>query len=167
MLRRHLFYVSLLLGGGWPGENLLLRCGDFHYWCSWGAGMSGEGSLADFGRSFREGDPRRILPAGVRCRSEDNSPRRNVWILYYIKAENPPNLKTTAGAVFSEGNPPPRKRDTYQPCIHVSNYTYEYDIKNIYISIFWNYQQASPISWDYPFKNTTVSFKLTAKLSIQ
>jgi hypothetical protein len=39
MLRRYRFYVSLRLGGGWTGENLLLRCVDTRQSCSCGAGM--------------------------------------------------------------------------------------------------------------------------------
>jgi hypothetical protein len=37
------------------------------------------------------------------------------------------NLKMPAGTVFSPGHPPPRRRETYRPSIHMLNFTYEDD----------------------------------------
>jgi hypothetical protein len=41
--------------------------------------------------------------------------------------KNPLNFKTPAGEVFSPGHPPPRRREPYQPSIHMLNFTYEDD----------------------------------------
>jgi hypothetical protein len=50
MLRRYRFYVSLCLGGGWTGENLLLWCVDARQSCSCGVGTSARAAPAWRGR---------------------------------------------------------------------------------------------------------------------
>jgi hypothetical protein len=68
MLRRCRFYVSLLLGGGWTGENLRLQGGDARQSCSCGAGMAARALLrsrdAPKSGSCRAGTPARADPAG-------------------------------------------------------------------------------------------------------
>jgi hypothetical protein len=69
-------------------------------------------SLAYFGRSKPVGNPGSIAPAGVRCRGIDPAPQRNDAPSLAGALKNPLNLKTHAGAVFSLGHLPPRRRET-------------------------------------------------------
>jgi hypothetical protein len=82
--------------------------------------------------------------------------------------KNPLNLKMPAGAVFSPGYSPPRRRDMHRPSIPMLNFTYEDDLtikikydagtsRTIqYIYIYLNHQQASPILRDYPFNQDPI-----------
>jgi hypothetical protein len=61
VLRQHRFYVSLLLGGGWPGENLRLRKVDARRCCACGTGTFasvrlGQGAPVSV-RMWRRGRP--------------------------------------------------------------------------------------------------------------
>jgi hypothetical protein len=85
MVRRHRFYISLLLGGGWPEKFYACGEGDTSQWCTCGAGtpasvhLRGEAPASDahagrgrletevcrnLGAQKREGDPEQASDAG-------------------------------------------------------------------------------------------------------
>jgi hypothetical protein len=97
--------------------------------------MSGGGSLADFCHSFREGDPRRIVPAGFLMPGRRSRPTEKLCSIISWSLYKSAKFKTPAGAVFSPDHPPPRRRETYRPSIHMLNFTNEDDnyIKNKHV----------------------------------
>jgi hypothetical protein len=89
--------------------------------------MSRGGSLADFATLLGmviQGELRLRVSL---CQGEDPEPRRNDAPSLAGAFKNLLNLKTPAGALFSPGNPPPRRRETYWRSIHMLNFTYEDD----------------------------------------
>jgi hypothetical protein len=112
MLRRHLFYTSLLLGRGCPVQGQI---------CSCGAGTSTSDAPAV--RGCPEEAVWRIFAtllweAYPRRRGGDPTPWRNDAPSLAGAFKNLLNIKTPASTVFSPGHPPPRGRETYRPSIH-------------------------------------------------
>jgi hypothetical protein len=99
MLHRYRFYVSLRLGGGRTGENLLLRCVDARQSCACGAWTPGGAILADFGLSKRAGVPGKTLLAVYKFMDE-----KGPLSAEHMTSKNAPVLLLPL--------PPPRRRET-------------------------------------------------------